>query len=858
MKRLPSEIELNLPTPLWDAYQAFINEDNAQSFRKVHRLIDLIEVFCKLYTAASMATFLVALRDSIENEKATVSEESFTKIKVMLAAGLKTPSLGIWWKFARDITAILNELNIPHILPGAEKEILNDKSSIKKAFDGNKNLIAFRNSYAHGATPTDATCKKDLEELWPRMLQLLTDAISIREVKLVICNDEKKCMHAVAAELHHFDAIQDPLPGHSWFCSNGQYYDAFPILSFKLNDGNADFFFYNDLKEKFANYLNYPNAEHFKDTNLKEQLLTYIPIESWKKIGNVDMEPFRHQVEMLTEVFKGRKRELLDIATFLSDEYNRFLCIWGPPGVGKSALLARATQIARCSTEIRDTIDENIQWPDRKFHMVEYFIRRGATETASHFFDSVNQRLDYLFKLRLDYGKTDSEKHSLFQARLYQVSMQLKEDERLLIIVDGLDEIKSGDPLLSMLPKLLPEKIQIIYGARPQQELRFTFYEQIDRERKACFDLGGLSLSDIRAVLMEHVSKYEMEQTYVDEVLRISEGNPLYLKLLCRGLEQNIYKLNQISTLPKGMDELYQAALFRLEKENPGAINFLIYLTAAKDFVSAELAASWIQTDSSDLRNRLLFACLEFLYENPLTESVEDYQLFHESLREYLSKHYKEELQNCLERICDWSLQWKTESGDVLYQGNMLSYAMHFSTEHLFESYSYHLNANRIATSNNRRNQLFEIARNEEWRKLNFEICGNGEAIAKSYYFLQRILAIEDSDGKSFDEFINFTISRYAEPMRMYLLQREILLKPVKREKLKSLLERAPSLAKMGERDEDKVLLAILPLWCNETQESIPTILSKKIEEWVENSRNTAVKKLWQQTQNRKPINLSI
>ena len=112
------------------------------------------------------------------------------------------------------------------------------------------------------------------------------------------------------------------------------------------------------------------------------------------------MEPFRQQVEMLTEVFKGRRKELGDIANFLSDDNQRFLCIWGPPGVGKSALLARATQVARCSPEIRETMHEGKQWPDVKLHLVEYFIRRGATDTAAQFFDSVNKRLDQLFGLK--------------------------------------------------------------------------------------------------------------------------------------------------------------------------------------------------------------------------------------------------------------------------------------------------------------------------------------------------------------------------------------------------------------------------------------------------------------------------
>jgi hypothetical protein len=255
---------------------------------------------------------------------------------------------------------------------------------------------------------------------------------------------------------------------------------------------------------------------------------------------------------------------------------------------------------------------------------------------------------------------------------------------------------------------------------------------------------------------MEHVSKYEMQQSYVEAVLRISEGNPLYLKMLCRGLEQDIYKLNQVGMLPKGMDELYQAALLRLENENVGSVNFLMYLAAAKDFVSAELAASWMSIDTPTLKNRMLYACLEFLYENPLTEGVEDYQLFHESLREYLSKTYTAELNNCKERICDWSLVWTSQNGDLSYTEDLLAYTMHFSTEHLFESYLNHRAAKRMAAANERKVELFNLVGNESWRQLNFETCGHGESLSDSLYFLQRILALEDTKGEHFNDFIAY------------------------------------------------------------------------------------------------------
>ncbi len=62
MNYLNKDIETILPAPLLEVYQAFKNESELQPFRKVHRLIDLIEVLCKMYTTGSISTFLHVLR----------------------------------------------------------------------------------------------------------------------------------------------------------------------------------------------------------------------------------------------------------------------------------------------------------------------------------------------------------------------------------------------------------------------------------------------------------------------------------------------------------------------------------------------------------------------------------------------------------------------------------------------------------------------------------------------------------------------------------------------------------------------------------------------------------------------------
>lgn len=73
-------------------------ESESQSyFRKVHKMIDLFEVIIKLHTSLILSEYF-----RIKN----VSD----RMKVLLAYGLKTPSLGTWILFGREAMV---ELLIP-------------------------------------------------------------------------------------------------------------------------------------------------------------------------------------------------------------------------------------------------------------------------------------------------------------------------------------------------------------------------------------------------------------------------------------------------------------------------------------------------------------------------------------------------------------------------------------------------------------------------------------------------------------------------------------------------------------------------------------------------------------------------
>jgi hypothetical protein len=74
---------------------------------------------------------------------------------------------------------------------------------------------------------------------------------------------------------------------------------------------------------------------------------------------------------------------------------------------------------------------------------------------------------------------------------------------------------------------------------------------------------------------------------------------------------------------------------------------------------------------------------------------------------------------------------------------------------------------------------------------------------------------------------------------------------PINKEKIATHLERTPSLSKMGERTEDKILLALIPIWANEVKsENIPYAFNEKMDEWLNNSRDKTIKLLWKKTFN--------
>jgi len=252
-------------------------------------------------------------------------------------------------------------------------------------------------------------------------------------------------------------------------------------------------------------------------------------------------------------------------------------------------------------------------------------------------------------------------------------------------LIDGLDEGVEKD-VLTYMPRENFNNILIVYGSRPGGHKSIDdLWATLPHEFHSPLLLEGLSKADIRALIYEVANKYEVEResAWIDAVQQRSQGNPLYLKLLCDALEHGSIALNDIQALPDKIDEYYKAILDRYAADmvdGDALLAGLFTFAAARDYLTMahlglinKLGDATVQRIGSTLK--------EVLYENPLTEDIYDYQLFHESFREYLIKEKTQRVSEATERILDFCSTWRELEGTWEQR-----YALQHYAAHAFES----------------------------------------------------------------------------------------------------------------------------------------------------------------------------
>ncbi len=674
-----------LPTPMARGLLLYLDE--VDPFRRVHRLIDLVELIVKVPAAVFIGHYV--RRHHLDPE-----------VQREVGRRMRRPALGDWWRMTQIVAEAVRAAPERFDVSGLLEHVIVSKRSLKRELDGAENLINFRNHYAHGASADDVVCSADVARYQPRVFDILRRADYLAAHRLVAVTVTGEAFLAVGTDPQ---AIED-LEGRPGF-EPGQCYltdvhlepivSLHPLLVFDPDEDR--FFFHNGDRGDALEMLSYTGGRWLRSKKLHAQFTALFPW-SWADAVGGDSDA---RIEELTGDFKGRVGELSELTAFARDADRGFFMVWGGPGVGKSALLAKLV------------VDHEAHFGEDVV-VVEHFVRQGKrTDSLEAMLSALNRRIEGHAPTDVPMGRGVEELARNLGARLQAVSSVLPAGRKLLLVIDGLDEGDQAMPeMLRVLPRAAAPRVCIVYSSRPRAEV-LRFYEDLDREHKHSIELTGLDRDATRALLADHVDKYALAEDYVEAVLRRSQGNPLYLKLLCDSLTSGELELNDVRVLPGGVEDLYDEAMRRFRAE-PRVFELLTLLAAASDHMSVEMLADFFDWSPPDVEGTVDRA-REVLVDNPLTPTIVDYQLFHDSMRDFLRRSYSAKIAEWERRLVDWCGRWRAhrDAGRNDPEISCLTYAL--------RHYAGHLAARK------RHAELVALLRDEEYRRTQIETLGSYE-----------------------------------------------------------------------------------------------------------------------------------
>ncbi len=265
--------------------------------------------------------------------------------------------------------------------------------------------------------------------------------------------------------------------------------------------------------------------------------------------------------------FTGRDGILGTIHDVIKDCNSAYCHVLAHPGVGKTALMAKLTAGG-----------------DYVHH---FNIRTLGVVKAEQFLGNVCARLTGKYQATLAPPNDAFSNGEYLSTLLSEVARRAT--EKVVIVVDALDERDTDDELPGVnplfLPQHLPRGVVVVLASRPEQETRSIAEWQPVKLRAECEQvvipidhLGDDNMRDIRTYMekwtdrpgiTKYMSRFGYDaERFVEEIARHSEGNFMYLHHVLPAIERGELKDRELTNMPLGLVQYYADHLELMRDEN--------------------------------------------------------------------------------------------------------------------------------------------------------------------------------------------------------------------------------------------------------------------------------------------------
>ncbi|MBH8560993.1 AAA family ATPase [Nostoc sp. CENA67] len=382
----------------------------------------------------------------------------------------------------------------------------------------------------------------------------------------------------------------------------------------------------------------YIEAFYQEFINVTRRTMTPAEVLQFKEVSQVgknisNLSPIPPEFESLIKEkirnFCGRKFVFEAFDEFLSRP-NGYFTVIGDAGMGKSAIAAKYVQ---------------------QNQAICYFnVLQQKNNRPELFLKSIRQQLINRYQL------SNAEDDDL-SALLVKVSQQLKSGERLVIVVDALDEVdqEPGAENILHLPKTLPEKVYFFLTRRRYEPSKKRLYTEGVREVE--LDLTASQYNEVnrhdieeyirffldddvdyRAGLLKWIQDRNINRkTFVEQVAAKSENNFMYLRYVLPGIARGDYDDLNLKQLPDGLQQYYQTHWLRMKMDsapNKLMVIILFILVEIGTPIPCEMIADIAQEDEYEVQ-QILNKWVEYLKQQPIDEDT-CYSIYHASFLDFL------------------------------------------------------------------------------------------------------------------------------------------------------------------------------------------------------------------------------
>lgn len=349
---------------------------------------------------------------------------------------------------------------------------------------------------------------------------------------------------------------------------------------------------------------------------------------------NSHITGFEALIKEKIRYFCGRKFVFEEFNKFLDTHPSGYFTVIGDAGMGKSAIAAKYVS------------DHN---------SIHFFnILAESRNRPEQFLNSIRQQLIACYQLQ-------NVEEADLSTLIARASEKIPEGERLVIVVDALDEVQQENKAenLLFLPETLPESVYFFLTRRPYnldskrlrvsvstQELDLTVgeYEKLSKEDvREYINLFFSEDYQHNLSLIKWIKEREIKiEAFIEEVANKSENNFMYLRHVLRGIVHGFYQDITLKDLPEGLQAYYQIHWFRMgmdDKPQEIKVIILFVLVEVGLPIPLNLLAEIIHEDEYEVQ-QILDEWTEYLRPQEI-EGEMCYGIYHASFLEFLKNKRK-------------------------------------------------------------------------------------------------------------------------------------------------------------------------------------------------------------------------